>query len=63
MSDNNELALDFILETDRIAEIAIDSDEWGGDEVTSVDDEELAEMVKGDEKPFFVEFTALDEGV
>lgn len=58
-----ELELNFQLESLRVAEIVADKDDWTGDGIEQIPNDDLQEMVKGDEKPFFVEFVALYEGV
>lgn len=59
----NEQTVNFVLETAKVAEIKSDADDWAGDGVQTIDSQLLAEMVEGDEKPFFVEFISLYEGV
>lgn len=61
--NEDEVKLDFVLETDQVAEITSDTEDWEEDGVIRIESEVLAEMVKGDEKPFFVDITALYEGV
>jgi len=55
--------LDFMLETVQVAEVVDEAADWTGDGITTIASEALAEMTKGDEKPFFIDFTALYEGV
>jgi len=55
------LKLDFLLETVSCSEIIADN--WLGDDIESIDESVLSEMVKDDEKPFFVEFVGLYEGM
>ena len=64
MNEQKEnLKLDFVLETDKVCEIASDAEDWEGDGIESIGSEMLAEMTKNDEKPFFVEIVALYEGL
>lgn len=60
MSDNT---LQFAIVCSKISEIAADDKSWQGDDVIAIDESEIAEMTAGDEKPFFVEVTALYEGL
>jgi hypothetical protein len=53
--------LKFNLETATVAEMT--EEDWSGDDVEFIGEEALAEMTKHDEKPFYVDFTALYEGV
>ncbi len=64
MTKKTEERLKFILETDHISEISSEGDsDWSGEGIHTMSTERIAEMTKGDEKPYFVEFTALYEGL
>tara|TARA_R110002096_G_scaffold388802_2_gene583122 strand:+ start:4862 stop:6121 length:1260 start_codon:yes stop_codon:yes gene_type:complete len=52
---------DFELQSTQVSECADGS--WDGAAVVSLADAEVAEITKGDEKPFHVEFVALYEGM
>tara|TARA_R110002126_G_scaffold10482_13_gene47685 strand:- start:459 stop:1718 length:1260 start_codon:yes stop_codon:yes gene_type:complete len=60
--EENKESLKFNLETIHVSEIGAES-EWEKDGVVTVGAEHIAEMTKGDEKPYFVDFTALYEGL
>lgn len=64
MSDQHqeEQELQFQLQSTVISECTEDS-AWDGDDVQRLDEAEVAEMSKCDEKPFHVEFVALYEGL
>jgi hypothetical protein len=60
MSEQQQI--DFKLESAVVSECT-DDGVWDGDGVVHLDESEVAEMTKGDEKPFHVEFVALYEGL
>ncbi len=64
MSDHQqeEQELQFQLQSTVISECTEDA-EWAGEDVIRLDEAEVAEMSKCDEKPFHVEFVALYEGL
>jgi len=62
MSEEQKVeSFDFELQSTQISE-CIDA-AWVGDKVVSLEDAEIAEITKDDEKPFYVEFVGLYEGM
>jgi len=61
--DEQELKLELQCSSIGIAEIADDNAEWSEEGIVQIDAEQIAEITKGDDKPFFVEFVALYEGM
>jgi len=51
----------FHVQVSSVSEIS--SDEWTGGGILTIDEAAIEEMTKDDEKPFFVEFVALYEGL
>lgn len=58
----NEQKLKFEIQSTAVSEITNDSG-WQGEDVISLDNAVIQEIVADDEKPFYVEFTALYEGL
>lgn len=54
--------LEFQLQTQSIVEIT-NNDDWSDNSVISMKDSDIKEIIAGDEKPFYIEFIALYEGV
>lgn len=61
-NSEKEQRLQFELQSTAIAEITNDTS-WQGDGVVSLDNSIIQEIVADDDKPFYVEFTALYEGM
>lgn len=62
MTSKIQETIQFELLSNSVSE-CIDQDKWVGDDVVSLSEQEVAEITGGDDKPFYVEFVALYEGV
>lgn len=63
-TEENDLEIELRCSDIGIAEIDDSNAEWSGDDgIVQIEDEAIAEITKGDAKPFFVEIVALYEGM
>lgn len=62
-TDNDDKkAIGLQCQSTHVSEI-VDDGEWGDSDVSTIGEEAISEITKGDEKPYFVEFIALYEGM